>query len=121
MFKSWAQTIGGLCGLAGAVGGCASEPTDRPARLAAVDPVALSKVKLVLGQALNNQRIELGPEALASTTSLSVLPPPLGAYETRSTLVPEIFDIKKRGNSCFVVRRSSGQAYELKGVSCIDI
>lgn len=78
MLKTWVRNIGGLWALISAVGGCASAPTEVPARLADLDPVAMSKVKQVLGVALNNQRIELGPETSASTTSLSVLPPPLG-------------------------------------------
>lgn len=103
--------------------GCASANTDLPAKLRDTGSQALVTERLttVLKAALGRQQISLGPDDLRTSTQISVLPPPLSPYETRSTNLPEIFDIKLRGDGCFLVRRSTGQAYALTGLTCVAV
>ena len=100
---------------------CLSKPIDIPARLTAISAITMERVTTTLQQALGIQRIDLGPENLSDSTIVSVLPPPLGPYETRSMAQPEVFDIVKRGNACLLVRRTTGMSYPMSGVSCMAI
>ncbi|WP_300380184.1 hypothetical protein [Henriciella sp.] len=89
-----------------------------PATLTSPDEATLASVKEVLSDALGRARIRLGPEDLTASTSLSVLPPPLGPNETRSPAVPTHFDIVTNGSACFLVRQETGESYRLDGISC---
>lgn len=89
-----------------------------PATLENPDEATLADVKEVLSEALERTRIRLGPEDLGTSTSLSVLPPPLGPNETRSPAVPTHFDIVTNGSACFLVRQETGKSYRLDGISC---
>jgi hypothetical protein len=105
-----------LCGLGL---GCATPSGPQPARLATTDAATMTAVRNVLATALGRTRFELGPEDMATSTIVSVLPPPLGPYDTRSSAVPVIFDIKKDATGCTLVAREGGKSYPLTGVECI--
>ncbi len=78
----------------------------------------MAEVKSVLARAMNTASVEIGPGDLTETSTISVLPPPLNPYEDRSTVKPTLFDIMIKGSRCYVVRRDTGDEYELAGVSC---
>jgi hypothetical protein len=110
--------FGYLWSLLGLSSACMSISGDVPARLISVDTATMSKIAGIVKQTLGNQNIELGPQALEATT-ITVLPPPLGPYETRSVAVPEVYDIIKRGSVCLLVRRTTRQEVALTGVTCV--
>ncbi len=99
---------------------CMSKPIDQPARLTSVNEATLTQIRDLLKQALGKQNIALGPQTVEATT-ITLLPPPLGGYDVRSTAVPEILDIVKRGNSCFLLRRTPAATIALPGISCTPL
>jgi hypothetical protein len=98
--------------------GCATHAAPKPARLAGTDAATMTAVRSALSTAMGRTRIDLGPEDMATSTTLSVLPPPLGPYDTRSLAVPTVFDIKMANGTCMLVARSDGKSYPLRGVAC---
>jgi hypothetical protein len=112
MLATGALVMGTLCI------GCATQATAQPARLAKTDAATMTALRTALASALGRTRIELGPEDLANATVVSVLPLPLGPYDTRSLEVPALFDITMERGTCMLVARSDGKTYPLTGVSC---
>jgi hypothetical protein len=104
----------------GLLSACASMSAAVPARLASIDPTTMDKIANTLRQATSVRNLTLGPQAPEATT-ITVLPPPLGPYETHSVAVPEIYDIKKRNGVCTLVRRSTGVAVALADVACVQV
>ena len=100
------------------VAACASTPAAQPARLASLDEQTLAQVKDILRQSLGKQDIALGPQTLEATT-ITILPPPLGGYDMRSTATPEILDIALVGRVCVLMRREPKTTLQLQGVSCV--
>jgi hypothetical protein len=98
--------------------GCATGGVAQPARLTTPDPTSIAKVRAVLATAMGRSQVELGPENMATSSSISVLPPPLGPLETRSLAVPKVFDIKVQNGACMLVARDDGKTYPLDGVKC---
>ncbi len=78
----------------------------------------MTELKSVLAKAMNTASVDIGPGDLTKTSTISVLPPRLGPHEQRSPVKPTQFDIILKGSGCFVVRRDTGEEYELRGVSC---
>ncbi len=77
--------------------------------------VALSAA---LAKALNRGRVELGVTASDLTSTVTVLPPPLGPHETHSTAIPIRFDIIRRKGKCLALRADDGSVHDLTGVQC---
>ncbi|MEO1135165.1 MAG: hypothetical protein AAFW68_00980 [Pseudomonadota bacterium] len=106
------------------IGGCqttgASQPRERDitAVLQSDDPQNIAALKAVLAQAVGRARIELGPGDLTQTSTISVLPPPLGPNETRSPARPTQFDLVIDRGQCFVIRREDGARFAAEGVGC---
>ncbi len=98
--------------------GCQSNGTMTFATLAEADSQTMAELKSVLAGAMNTASVDIGPGDLTKTSTISVLPPRLSPDEDRSTVTPTQFDIILRGSSCYVVRRDTGDEYELSGVSC---
>jgi hypothetical protein len=97
---------------------CATNGTATTARLTTPNAATIIKVRAVLATAIGRPRFELGPEDLETSSSISVLPPPLGPLETRSLVVPKVFDIKVQNGACILVARDDGKVYSLDGVRC---
>jgi hypothetical protein len=98
--------------------GCATNSTATAARLTTPNAMTIAKVRAVLATAIGRPRFELGPEDLETSSSISVLPPPLGPLETRSLAVPKVFDIKVQNGACILVAREDGKVYPMDGVGC---
>ncbi|OYW80687.1 MAG: hypothetical protein B7Z26_06090 [Asticcacaulis sp. 32-58-5] len=81
-------------------------------------PETRAAVSAALATALNRGRVELGVTASDQTSTVTVLPPPLGPHETHSTNLPIRFDIIRRKGACLVVRADDGSVHELPGVRC---
>lgn len=98
---------------------CQTAPRDGPARLDIGKPGTREALHRDLGAILGRAEVELGPEDLSVSTSISVLPPRPGRYETRSLARPEVFDLVIRNGACVAVRRRTGTAYPLDDVRCV--
>lgn len=97
---------------------CQANGAPRPAVLESSDVETMANVKTVLAGAMNKSSVEIGPGDPTQTSTISVLPPRLSPYEGMSPAAPTQFDIVKTGSQCSVVRRDTGEAYKLDGVSC---
>lgn len=86
----------------GALQGCMHANTPQPAVLIQADSQTLSTLRTVLAEALGRGQVVLGPEDLSRTSRISVLPPPLGQYETRSPAAPTGFMLVTKGGLCYV-------------------
>ncbi|MBP2157764.1 MULTISPECIES: hypothetical protein [Asticcacaulis] len=82
------------------------------------DPATRQALQSALARAVGRGRIELGPSASANTSSVTVLPPPLGPRETHSMALPVQFDIVSEDGHCLAVRRDTKDIYDLPGVTC---
>ncbi|WP_143435447.1 hypothetical protein [Henriciella aquimarina] len=101
-----------------ATGACQTATGREAAVLENVDETTLSRVKAVLADAVDRPRIRLGPEDLSSSTTISVMPALPGKKTRHSSALPAVFDILTNGNSCFAVRRESGESYRLRDIAC---
>ena len=100
-------------------GACQTSGATRPATLETADEATLARVKAVAAEAVGRAQIRLGEGDLTETSTLTVLPPPLGPNETSSPAMPAVFDIVTNGEDCFLVSQSTGQSYALDGVGCV--
>ncbi len=89
-----------------------------PAVLISSDDQTLADLKSVLAEAMETASVELGPSDLTQGSVISVLPPRLGPLEGHSMAKPTQFDLMKNGSKCYAVRRDTGEAYPLSGVTC---
>ena len=99
-------------------GACQSKQSRTYAALATSDSQTMGVVKSVLAKAMNRANVEIGPGDLTTTSTISVLPPKPGPNESRSTVMPTQFDIMMQGSTCYVVRRDTGDEFQLRGVAC---
>ena len=102
-------------------GACQTSASTRPATLETADEATLARVKAVATNAVGRARIKLGEGDLTKTSTLVVLPPPLGPNETASPAMPTVFDIVTHGRDCLLVNRSTGEQFKIKGVSCVAV
>jgi hypothetical protein len=82
------------------------------------DPATRQALQSALARAVGRGRVELGPSASAHTSSVTVLPPPLGPHETHSMALPVQFDIVSEGGHCLAIRRDTKEVHDLPGVKC---
>lgn len=97
---------------------CQTVAGTQPATVDLDDPASRQALESALGRAVGRARVELGPSQSANTSSISVLPPPLGPYETHSMALPITFDIVSDDGHCLAVRRDTKDVYDLPGVTC---
>lgn len=106
-------------GLGLGAAGCETAAMTGPARIEPLDEANLSALRAALGEALGRARVELGPENLAASSSVSVLPPPPGPLETHSLARPAVFDLVLEDGVCLAIARESGERVRLTGVGCV--
>lgn len=97
---------------------CQSVAADQPARLIP-EAASLNDLKVALSQMMPTGRIDFGPSDPTETSSITVLPPPVGQHETRSTALPVRFDLILRDGNCFVMRHDTGDSRELHKGACV--
>jgi hypothetical protein len=83
------------------------------------DVATTAAITNTLRLAMGRPNITLGARDSDFDSTVTVLPPPLGPHENRSLAVPEIFDVKKRNNNCYLVNRATGVSYALDKVTCV--
>jgi len=94
---------------------CQTLAADGSATVDLADARTRAEVAEALAKAVGRAHVELGP---SDGRAVTVLPPPIGPYETNSPAMPIRFDIEKRGDACVAVRHDTGKAYPLPGVDC---
>lgn len=97
---------------------CQTVAGTQPATVNLDDPASRQALESALGHAIGRAGVKLGPSQSANTSSVSVLPPPLGPHETHSMALPVIFDIISENGRCLAVRRDTNDVYDLPGVTC---
>lgn len=113
------SVVGGMMSLFSA--GCATADTPQQARLTSADAQSMTRVRAALATIIGRTRFELGPEDLTTSSTITVLPPPLGPMDTRSMAVPIVFDIVMIGQSCALVARDTKRTYPMDNVACTPI
>lgn len=106
----------GLASLAAAalvLSACQTTAASRTAAVDLSDPATRAAVAQALATALKRGRVDLGPTITAATSVVSVLPPPLGPYETHATAMPITFDIVWRDGQCIAVSRDKSTVARL--------
>lgn len=101
-----------------ALGACKMTEGPVPAVLESANAVSVDALKSSLAGAMGQANVQLGPEDLATSSSVSVLPPRLGPNETRSMAMPEQFDLVMQGGDCMLIHRKTGETHPLRGVAC---
>jgi hypothetical protein len=99
---------------------CATQQPQMAASLVMADAATANNVREVLAQAVGRTNIQLGPEDLATSTTISVLPLPLTNHDGRSLAMPTLFDIVVEGSQCLLVAREGGQRYPLTRSICVS-
>ncbi len=97
---------------------CQSTDAKTYAVLVSADDQTMTALKSVLASALGQASVEIGPGDLTKTSVVAVLPPRLAQQEDRSVVQPDLFDLMINGAKCIVVRRQTGEEYDLRDVSC---
>jgi hypothetical protein len=87
---------------------------ERPAR---IEPQRMDDVRQVLERELGRASLEFGP---AEEGRVTVLPPRLGPYEDRSPVMPTVFRVLLRGETCFLVEENGESEVELPDGTCVD-
>ncbi|MEL6372095.1 MAG: hypothetical protein AAFR03_15405 [Pseudomonadota bacterium] len=96
-----------------------SSPRPEPARLADTSAETMEAVKAHLSDAVGRADVRLGPEDMATSSSVSVLPPPLSSKEDRSVAVPLVFDLELQGGTCVLVNRKTGERTRMGDIDCV--
>lgn len=100
---------------------CQTQATMTPASLSTADAENVDALKATLASAMGRASVEIMETDLTSATYVSVLPPPLGEFETHSLAMPVLFDIMMEGKSCLLVRQDTGERYDAPGVTCLPV
>lgn len=94
---------------------CQTLAADGAASIDMTDAHTRTLVAETLARAVGRAHVDLGP---SDGRVVTVLPPPIGPYETSSPAMPIPFDIEKHGDACVAIRRDTGKAYPLPGIGC---
>ena len=97
---------------------CQTVAGSRSATVDLGDPTTRAAVEAALARAVGRARVELGPSRSDTTSTVTVLPPPPGPYETHAMALPVQFDIVSEDGHCVAIRRDTKDAYDLPGVDC---
>ena len=108
-----------LCaGLCAMLASCQTKTDLQPAKLDITSSAQADSVIAVLADALGHAVSETVPANMSGANTLSVPPPQLSEYETRSPAKPAVFDVMIDSATCVLVERATGEVYPLWQVSC---
>jgi hypothetical protein len=97
---------------------CQTRTDTMPATLASGDAVNMLALHNALAHAVGRAQVSLMDADLTRTSSVSVLPPPPGEFDTHSMALPVVFDIFVNGDTCMLVRRDTQESYDAPGLAC---
>lgn len=97
---------------------CHHAPEAVPAALADDTQAVRTALAARLGEAIGRANVTLGAGDLTTSSTVSVLPPPLGEHETRSPATPSLFTLTLMGGDCYAVPENDGAPIALPDVPC---
>lgn len=100
------------------LGACQHSAATVPAVLVDASDETMDALKSHLAGAMGVNRVTLGAGDPTVQPQVSVLPPPLGEYETRSPARPTQFNLLLIGEACYAEHEDTGEKTELTGVRC---
>ena len=89
-----------------------------PASLIDDSAETIDNLKKQIATALGRDHVTFGQADLTSSSTLTVVPAPLSPRETHSTAMPIRFDLILDGDTCYAVRRDTGEKTVLADVPC---
>lgn len=100
-----------------------ADQTAAPALLVDLTEQNRQQLAAVVAKALHRDKVLLAPDALTQTNQLIITRAPKRTLTQnpvmgRSEENAEYFELLKKGDSCFLLLRSSQQLYPLKGMRC---
>ena len=97
---------------------CQTPGAPSPAVLESADVETMAALHSGLESATGRADVTLGPGDLTETSTIAVLPPPLGPGEGRSVATPTYFDLMWVDGDCVLVAHENGAQFPLDGVAC---
>ena len=97
---------------------CHHAPEAVPAVLADDTQAVRTALAARLGEAIGRANVTLGAGDLTTSSTVSVLPPPLGEHETRSPATPSLFTLTLMGGDCYAIPENEGTPIALPDVPC---
>jgi len=82
------------------------------------DTRAMDVLRSAIAKEMGRTSIDLGPSDPTLNPVVSVLPIPPGPLDDKSLAMPTVFRIEVDGQSCSLVRESTGVRVVLDGVRC---
>ena len=113
------RLIVAICAAASTFSACQSDPMrSMPATLMPGDTRAMDVLRSAIAKEMGRTSIDLGPSDPTLNPVVSVLPIPPGPLDDKSLAMPTVFRIEVDGQSCSLVRESTGVRVVLDGVRC---
>lgn len=112
------RSVALVLGLVTAAGCQHASDATVPAVLADGSETTLETLKTQLRTALGKDDYRLGADDLTETSTISMMPPPLGPNETHSTVMPIRLELMLDGDTCYAVRSDTGEKIALEGITC---
>lgn len=97
---------------------CQTAPELRSACLEEQTPEVISRLRLLVSDAVGRADIEFGPFDLTTSPTLPVLPPPAGPFEMNDPAMPRLFELVLSEGQCYLRDRETGRAYLLENIRC---
>ncbi len=97
---------------------CQTPNAPAAAVLENADHGTMAALHAALASAVGRAQVEIGPGDLTQSSTIAVLPPPLGPGEDRSLATPDYFDLMWVDGKCVLVAQETGAQFALDGVSC---
>lgn len=71
-----------------------------------------------LAKAIGKTDYQLGSADLTQSSTITMMPPPLGPNETHSLAMPIRFELMLDGETCYAIRSDTGAKIMLEGITC---
>lgn len=109
------SALAALVGLLLSISACQSTAKPKPALITKVDMAALTEA---LATATGQVNIFIVPAIPVGAKSLSVPPPRLNQFETRSPSLPRQFLVVEHAGTCVLLDEIDGKYYAVDGLLC---
>lgn len=97
---------------------CQTPTAMKMATLQTTDAENIAALKSALAAAMGKARVEIMEVDLTTATTVSVLPPKPGPFETHSLATPTLFDLISDGDTCLIVQRDTVAQFAAPGLKC---
>ena len=93
-------------------------PAAVPASLIDGSTETIETLKTQIAAALGRDHVTLGQADLTQSSTVTIVPPPLGPMEKNSTAMPIRFDLFIEGDIYYAINRATGEKTELIDIPC---